>query len=169
MYPKQTALSISIVTLFEREGLEAAIIAEQLELDILVVKSVLQQYSSKYQELESGIGDESELEKHKGNKEISQQEMTCFMEAYKELARYGESEFLRERALRNLINYGKGVTDGLGESDMRKALKDIASGGNILNLNMVIQNAREAKKGAQKELENILDINAEVPAIEGTK
>jgi len=153
------ALATTIVTLFERENLSLNDIAAQFEIEPVIVKGVLLQYSSKFKELERGLGEnESEQLAHDAQREISKEEMGEFLGAYKEIARYGESEFIRERALRNLINYGKKVTDGLGENDPRKLLKEVASGGNILNLNMIIQNAKAAKDKVRAEMDNILEL-----------
>jgi len=153
------ALATSIVTLFERENLSLDDIAAQFELEPVIVKGVLLQYSPKYKELERGLSEnDAEQLAHDATREVSKEEMNEFLGAYKEIARYGESEFIRERALRNLINYGKKVTDGLGENDPRKLLKEVASGGNILNLNMIIQNAKAAKDKVRAEMDNILEL-----------
>src|SRR5512138_2324777 len=102
------ALTSSILEAFETLGLSVEQIAESQNLEIVVVKSVLLQYSSKYKQQEGAAPEEL----------VSKDEVKSYVAAYKMLA-YNEDDYLRERVLRNLINVGLKVTDGIGENNPR--------------------------------------------------
>jgi len=131
-----SGLERTIVTLYEREGMTVDEICLAEELEQVSVKSVLAQHSSKYRE-ESGA-----IEMEVRNDELSE-----YIEAYKML-RHSEEPHIQERVLRNLINYKKKVTDGLGANDPKKLAKLMGSVGNVnvLALNSILSEIREAKQ-----------------------
>jgi molybdopterin converting factor small subunit len=142
------SLSSSILEAFETLGLNVEQIAATQELEPVVVKSVLLQYSSKYRE-ECGKKDENE-------EMVGKEEVKGYLAAYKMLA-HSDDDFLRERVLRNLINVGLKVTDGLGENNPRKLLQELGGAGNIIALNAALQKAKEAKERVMK---NTIDIES---------
>jgi len=130
----KTALGMDVINL-DKQGLTTAEIAETLEIEEILVKSVL---------MSQGRGkDEEEVEEL-----VSKDEVKEFIEGYKSIARFAENENVRERALKALINMGRGITDGLGENNVREIMKEAGANCNILQLNAVILSAREAKKMA---------------------
>lgn len=130
------ALSSSILEAFETLGMSPEDIATTQGLEIVVVKSVLLQYSEKYK-LAAKQADNDEM--------VSKDEVKGYVAAYKMLA-YSEDDYLRERVLRNLINVGLKVTDGIGENNPRKLLQELGGAGNILALNEALQKAKAAKE-----------------------
>lgn len=148
------ALASSILELYETHNLSIEAIAESRELEVVVVKSVLLQHSQKYKDAERN-GAEEEL--------VNKDEVKQYVAAYKMLA-YNDDYYLRERVLRNLINVGLKVTDGLGENNPRKLLQELGGAGNIMALNEALRGAKEAKNRvmAQKEIDITPQKNEEV-------
>lgn len=129
------ALSSSILEAFETLGMSVEDIASSQGLEPVIVKSVLLQYSEKYK---------GEI-KTKEEDLVSKDEVKGYVAAYKMLA-HSEDDYLRERVLRNLINVGLKVTDGIGENNPRKLLQELGGAGNILALNEALQKAKAAKE-----------------------
>jgi hypothetical protein len=156
--PLPSALATTIVTMFELHGLEPSAIAADQELEEIVVKATLLQNSSKYREL-------CKSEENAEHEYVTKEETQEFVEAYKRIARYTEDDYIKERALKNLINMGLKVNEGLGVQDTRKLLKEFAGSGNILNLNMIIQQARAAKEKVTDKVNKVIEIQSEeIPA-----
>lgn len=152
------ALATSLVTMYELHGLGVDVIASEQDLEPVVVKATLLQYSQKYRE--ACKGEEKEDKEY-----VSPEETQEFIEAYKRIARFTEDDYIKERALKNLINLGLKVNDGLGVQDTRKLLKDLGGAGNILNLNMIIQQARADKMRIADRVEKVIEVKAEeIPA-----
>ncbi len=143
----------SILQLFELHNLTPEQIAEQNELELLVVKSLLIQHSAKYREDEKKKEDEKPL--------VSEDELKEFMGAYKNIARYATCDHLKEKALKNLINVGLKVNDGLGVQDPRKLIKEMGVGNNVNILNLAIRKAREAKDLVKQDSKQIIDVQIE--------
>ena len=150
------ALTSSILEAFETLGLSIEDIAQQQGLEEVVVKSVLLQYSDKYRKLETKK-DEEEL--------VTKEETKGYLNAYKMLI-HSDDDYLRERTLRNLINIGLKVTDGLGENNPRKLLQELGSVGNVMALNEVLKSARAAKERAMEGLNKIIDVECnDIPKV----
>jgi hypothetical protein len=132
-----SGLERTIVTLYEREGMTIEEICLSEELEDVSVKSVLAQHSQKYRD---GSG-AKEME------EVRDDELSEYIEAYKML-RHSEEPHIQERVLRNLINYKKKVTDGLGANDPKKLARLMGNVGNVnvLALNTILTEIREAKQ-----------------------
>lgn len=143
------SLSSSILEAFETLGLSIEQIAAANELELVVVKSVLLQYSDKYRKEAGKKENEEDL--------VSSDEVKSYVAAYKMLV-HNDDDYLRERVLRNLINVGLKVTDGLGENNPRKLLEELGGAGNILALNNALQKAKAAKERVKKDMEKIIDI-----------
>ncbi len=124
-------------------GCSCAEIAESLELEPVLVESVLMSF---------GLGGK---EKEGVEELVSKDEIHEFVSAYKNIARYAEEPHIKEKALRHLINLGRNVTDGLGESSVKNLMKEAGANCNILNLNAIILSAREAKKMAVEGVKKI--------------
>ena len=156
-----SGLERTIVTLYEREGMTVGEICLAEELEDVSVKSVLAQHSQKYRE-ESGARD---------IEEVRDDELSEYIEAYKML-RHSEEPHIQERVLRNLINYKKKVTDGLGANDPKKLAKLMGSVGNVnvLALNSILSEIREAKQKLLAPLNGspILDVEEVSLSTEGT-
>ena len=153
------ALTSSILEAFETLGLSIEEIAKTQELEEVVVKSVLLQYSEKYRSLVKNN------ESIKEEDLVTKEETRGYLNAYKMLSN-SDDDYLRERVLRNLINVGLKVTDGLGESNPRKLLQELNSTGNILALNDILQKARVAKEKAMEGLNKIIDIECnDIPKV----
>jgi hypothetical protein len=147
-----SALVTSVVKMYDELGMSIDEICLEEKLENVVVISVLAQGSKKYREEMKGeieLGDEME---------VSKDELKEYIESYKML-RYAEEDHIKERVLRNLINYQKKVTDGLGANDPKKmlgAIRDLNPMGKVLELNERLREMREAKRA--KLLENSIDV-----------
>ena len=156
--PLPSALATTIVTMFELHNLGVEQIAADQDLEEIVVKATLLQNSAKYRE-------ECKSLENSEHEYVSKEETQEFVEAYKRIARYTEDDYIKERALKNLINMGLKVNEGLGVQDTRKLLKEFAGSGNILNLNMIIQQARSAKEKVMGKVDKVIEIQGEeIPA-----
>jgi hypothetical protein len=144
------ALSSSIIESFETLGLSVEEIAESQGLDVIIVKGVLLRHSDIYRK-EEKKEDDLEL--------VTRAEVKGYLNAYKMLI-HSEDDYLRERALRNLINVGLKVTDGIGESSPKKIIQELSGAGNILELNSLIQKAKAAKERALEGLNQIIDVES---------
>ena len=131
-----SVLERTIVSLYEHENMSIEDICIAEELEDVSVKFVLAQHSRKYRD---DIGEQKE--------EVRNDELDEYIEAYKML-RYSEEPHIQERVLRNLINYKKKVTDGLGANDPKKLAKLMGSmngGVNVIALNSILTEIRAAK------------------------
>lgn len=149
-----TAIAATIVQLFEIHSLSVEEIASEQELDPLAVKALLIQFSPLYKK--------SIEESEKEEEFVSKEEIKEFVESYKSIARYSEEVYVKERALKNLINLGLKVTDGLGEQDPKALIKVLSNNTNILVLSQNLQAAREVRKKAKEGLSKIIDIGEKV-------
>jgi hypothetical protein len=165
------SIATTVVSLYESEGLDIRTIAAAEGLEEITVKAVLLQHSAKYKAelkvLDSlvktgslptpGPRDDSrdEVQDNPLLGLISREEITEFVGIYKEIARYSENDAVRERACKNLINLGADVTDGLGENNAKKLMKEALKAGkgsiNILVLEQHLQAAKQAKQGVLED------------------
>lgn len=147
----KSAQVTTICALYEDNGLTVEQIAEDQGFDKMLVISTLLNFSPKFRSEQSGAEKEDfEL--------VTKAELKEFLTDYKQIARYADDESLRARCLKDLINVGLKVTDGLGENDPRKLLKQVGGTGNILNLQLVINKAREAKAAVMGNVEKIIEL-----------
>lgn len=128
-----------------RQGMTVVEISESLEVEQVLVKSVL---LSAGQELGDSEDSVEGL--------VSKEEVKEFIEGYKSIARFAENEGIREKALKNLVNLGMNVTDGLGENNVREIMKNAGANCNILQLNAILVGAREAKKMAIENVKKMI-------------
>jgi len=160
----------SIVELYEAEDLSPAQIGASLDLEEVAVKAALMQNSGKFRAINKELSklnkecngalqtltfdvQNASLELEDSpeapapptlvNELISDSELEEFMIAYKDLARSAQNEAVKERALKNLINAGAKITDGLGETEARKIIKD-AGGEKSGAINLIYFNERLA-------------------------
>mgnify|MGYP001567465887 CR=1 FL=1 len=129
----------SIVTAYEVCKMSPEEIAEAEGLELETVKMALKQYSRAYV---AGI-------KNGKEDDVSDAEYTQLLGAYKQLALYSDSDFVRERALRQLINEKK------GRNDNKKTSKSILRT-NILMVNEMIVQARSSS--GRVNLPKIIDV-----------
>lgn len=122
----------SIVTAYEVCNMSPDEIAEAEGLELEVVKLALKQNSRIFN---AGI---------KGGQEedITDAEYKQILGKYKELALYSESDFVRERASRQLINEKK------GRNDLKKSQRSLLRT-NILMVNNMIVQARQSKQSVK--------------------
>ncbi len=140
---------VEIVSLYENDGLSIEEISHVSGFEPLSIKALLASKSGIYRErAKAAAPTPSEDTKLPSISEtVSESEFHEFMDAYKQLARYAETDGVRERALRNIINVYAKVNDGLGEQGIVKALKDCGNTKvNILVLNQQLSQARRKKQ-----------------------
>ena len=145
---------VEIVSLYENEQLSIAEIAAATGYEALSIKALLSSKSGVYRaslkapKTPGGSGPDSQTPELNTLREaISDTELLEFLDAYKNIARYAEMDGVRERALKNLINMKSKVTEGLGESNVARIVKDsINPHINILVLNEQLKSARQTKE-----------------------
>jgi hypothetical protein len=118
----------SIVTAYEVCNMTPEEISEAEGLELETVKMVLGQYSASFK---MGVR-EGTVE------DVSDSEYRQILGAYKQLALYSDSDFVRERAMRQLINEKK------GRNDNKRSSKQILKT-NILLVNQMLVQARDQK------------------------
>ena len=140
-----TGTQTAIVSDYEQNGASPEQIAQDQDLDITAVKATLLQFSSKYRDT---LQDKKSALVEK--EDVTEDEYSEILAAYKNLALYSDNDFLRERALRNLINERK------GRNDPKVKEQVVKSGGtiNVFTLNEYIVEARA------KALQNAIDVGA---------
>ena len=141
-----TGLETTIVNLYEQENCTLEEICAAEDLDEISVKNVLLTHSKKYR----AESCEAEL--------VSKGEVNDYIEAYKCL-RYSSEAHIQERVLRNLINFGLKVTDGMNANDPKKFAKIMSEGmkgANVLALNNILKEIRETRK--KELLAPVIDI-----------
>lgn len=127
--------STSIVTGYEVCDMSPEEIAEAEGLDLETVKITLKHHSMKYRkDVKQGR-----------TEDVSEDEYEQILTAYKELALYSDSDFVKERALRQLMNEKKGRNDPKSRGQHLRI--------NVLQVNNLIRQAR----GEKKELE-VVDV-----------
>jgi hypothetical protein len=144
---------VEIVSLYENEHLTIGEIAAATGYEPLSIKALLSSKSGVYRQsltkLPKAPADSSDTtpELNTLREAISETELLEFIDAYKNIARYAEMDGVRERALKNLINMRVKVTEGLGESNVARIVKDsINPHINILVLNEQLKSARQTKE-----------------------
>ncbi len=162
------ALTSSIIECYDIHGMTIDEICKVNEgMEAVIVKSVLLQYSEKYRNLVKLLSDnESPLAKSlpaQTQEEliVSKEELKSYINSYKSLI-HEDDAYLREKVLRNLINVGTKVTDGLGENKPSKLLDSLGGVGNIMALNSILQKAKEAKRAAMINVDKIIDVTESV-------
>ena len=162
------ALTSSIIECYDIHGMTIDEICKVNEgMEAVIVKSVLLQYSEKYRNLVKLLSDnESPLAKSlpaQTQEEliVSKEELKSYINSYKSLI-HEDDAYLREKVLRNLINVGTKVTDGLGENKPSKLLDSLGGVGNIMALNSILQKAKEAKRAAMINVDKIIDVTPEM-------
>ena len=145
-----------LVALYENEGLTIEELVAATGYAETIILSVLLARSRKYREatksldlkLSSPSVNIDEDPEHPLAKLISDDDLAEYMDAYKAIARNAGDDnlFIKEKVLKNLINLKTKVTDGLGENNPRKLLKEAGQGNlNINLLNVYLQGASKAK------------------------
>lgn len=147
----KSAQATTICALYEDNGLSVDQISADQGIDKMLVLSTLLNFSPKFRDEQAGI-DKEDFEL------VSMNELKEFLSDFKQIARFADDDNLRARCLKDLINVGLKVTDGLGEQDPRKLLKQVGGAGNILNLQLVINKAREAKALVQSNVDKIIEL-----------
>lgn len=150
----KSALATTICALYEDNGLDVDTIAADQEVDKMLVISTLLNFSPKFRAEQAGADKEDQ-------ELVTKEELKEFVSDYKRIARYADDEGLRARCLQNLINLGAKVTDGLGANDPKKLLKQVGGAGNIYNLQMIINKAREAKAAVADRVADVLEAEVE--------
>jgi hypothetical protein len=158
------ALSSSIIECYDVHGMTVDEICKVNDgMEPVIVKSVLLQYSERYRNISKLLEAEgSALAKvlpAQAQEEnfVSPEELKGYISSYKMLT-HEDDPYLREKVLRNLINVGMKVTDGIGENNPRKLLDSLGGVGNIMALNNILQKAKEAKRAAMINVEKIIDV-----------
>lgn len=161
------ALTSSIIECYDIHGMTIDEICKVNEgMESVIIKSVLLQYSDKYRNLVKLLSDNESpvskaLEGTKIQEEaiVSKEELKGYVNSYKMLI-HEDDAYLREKVLRNLINVGTKVTDGLGENRPSKLLDSLGGVGNIMALNNILQKAKEAKRQAMINVNKIIDVES---------
>lgn len=156
------ALTASIIESYDSLGMTIEdICAANDGMEPIVVKSVLLQFSEKYRNIVKLIEGNSAVATLPAAQEnlVNADELKSYVNSYKMLV-HEDDPYLREKVLRNLINVGTKVTDGLGENRPSKLLESLGGVGNVMMLNNILQKAKEAKKRVQNNLEKVIDVES---------
>ena len=158
---------IELVALYEDESLSVEEIAASTGYERAIVIAVLLARSTKYRNEQKALAPgpksngapENELQPL-----VSKDEIAEFIEAYKSIARNADDDqmFIKEKVLRNLINLGGKVTDGLGEHSPRQVMNELnKSGVNINTLNVFLKASGAAKdKIKSSPMFGVIDVEA---------
>lgn len=157
-----TAGNHQVVQLYETEGMTPEQIAEVMGIEVEVVKTLLLQTSMSFR-----------AAVQKDNSLVSEELLQDMFHAYIGLARGAESDAVREKATRHIINLGMKVNKGLGSTDA--IVQTARQGGgniNIYMLNQQLQKARSVlaqvkqKQLATAAVQPIIDIPCPVKQLE---